>query len=184
MFVSGEYWLKMFSILQGPCFRLNKVFFCVIWGTKLCRNVILSSIYLFTPVLGLSSPYRRSKFSTLERNLSLILELTIHCLCYFRIKLFSRSITENIQPGSMLEQSLRYAEIILNDAKPVEDMKNRQDVKKNIRIPRLTGIDSKLASDFVHWLSSGGSRPSAKWGARFWFTCLAGFSPKKGGPLP
>ena len=50
----------------------------------------------------------------------------------------------------MLEQNLRYAEIILNDAKPVEDMKNRQDVKKNIRIPRLTGIDSKLASDFVH----------------------------------
>ena len=65
--------------------------------------------------------------------------LTIRCLCYFRIKLFSLSVMENIQPGSMLEQNLRY-EIFLNDAKLVEDM------KKNIRIPRLTGIDSQLSS--------------------------------------
>ena len=75
--------------------------------------------------------------------------LTIHCLCYFRIKLFSLLITGNIQPGSMLEQNLRY-EIILDDPKLVEDMKKRQDRKKNVRITRLTGIDSQQASDFVH----------------------------------
>ena len=75
--------------------------------------------------------------------------LTIHCLRYFRIKLFSLLITENIQPGSMLEPNLRY-EIIINDAKLVEAMKTRQDMKKNIRIPRLTAIDSQLSSDFVH----------------------------------
>ena len=73
----------------------------------------------------------------------------IHCLCYFRIKLFSLSITENIPPGSMLEQNLRYG-IILNDVKQAENMKKRQDMKKYIRIARLTGVDSRLASDFVH----------------------------------
>ena len=81
--------------------------------------------------------------------LSAYTALTIHCLYYFRIKLFSLSITGNIQPGSMLEQNLRY-EIIFNDAKLVEDMKKRQHMKQNIRITTLTGIDSQQTSDFVH----------------------------------